>query len=270
MNKNHMEEIKKEDKKAFKPFIAIVLISGIIGGIIGVSSVYLKKMLGDSIPNLLMSMFEVITPFASIVLSILVIIISTIAYNKSRKEYDLWSETNEDDDIIDKIEERLSYILLLTSVNMILGFFFFGVGGMLSVVDKINYGLSDDFSIINFLCLLVGFILCMASSTIIQKKIVNLEKEINPLLKGSVYDFKFSEKWLDSCDEAIKLGIFKSAYKAYKSVSTTCVILWVICVLGYYIWDFGIVPMVMVIIIWLVQTISYCVESIKQSKSKLR
>ena len=40
-------------------------------------------------------------------------------------------KTNEYDDIIDKIEERLSYILLLTSVNMILGFFFFGGGGMM-------------------------------------------------------------------------------------------------------------------------------------------
>ena len=270
MNKNHVEEIKKEDKKAFKGYVVMLVICGIIGGIIGVSSVYLKKMLGESIPNLLMSIFEVITPFASIVLSILVIIISTIAYNKSRKEYDLWSETNEDEEIIDKLEERLSYIILLVSVNMILGFFFFGIGSMLSVVDKINYGLSDDFSIINFLCFLVGFILCMASSTLIQKKIINLEKEINPLLKGSVYDVKFSKKWLDSCDEAIKLGRYKSAYKAYTSVSTTCVILWVICVLGYDIWDFGVVPMVIVTIIWLVQTISYCVESIKQSKTKLR
>ena len=268
MNRNHVEEIKKEDKKAFKGYVAILVISGIIGGIIGASSAYLKKMLGDSIPNLLMSMFEVITPFASIVLSILVIIISRIIYNKSRKEYDLWSKTNEDDDIIDKIEERLSYILLLTSVNMILGFFFFGIGSMLSVYDKINYGFSDDFSIINFLCLLVGLILCLASSTLIQKKIINLQKEINPLLKGSVYDAKFSKKWLDSCDEAIKLGIFKSAYKAYKSVSITCVILWIFCFIGYDLWDFGVVPMVMVIIIWLVQTISYGIESIKQSKAR--
>ena len=86
------------------------------------------------------------------------------------------------------------------------------------------------------------------------------------MLKGSIYDVKFSKKWFDSCDEAIKLGIYKSAYKAYISVSTTCVILWVICVIGYDIWDFGIAPMVIVTIIWLVQTISYCVESIKQSK----
>lgn len=45
MNSNHVEEIKKEDKKAFKGYVAILVISGIIGGIIGASSVYLKKSL---------------------------------------------------------------------------------------------------------------------------------------------------------------------------------------------------------------------------------
>ena len=60
MNKNHVEEIKKEDKKAFKPFIAIVLISGLIGGVIGYMSVHLKKILGDSVSNLLISILEII------------------------------------------------------------------------------------------------------------------------------------------------------------------------------------------------------------------
>lgn len=66
MNSNHVEEIKKEDKKAFKGYIVIIVISGIIGGIIGASSVYLKKIFGEAIPSLLMSIFQVITPFASI------------------------------------------------------------------------------------------------------------------------------------------------------------------------------------------------------------
>lgn len=43
MNRNHVEEIKKEDKKAFKGYVAILVISGIIGGIIGASSAHLKK-----------------------------------------------------------------------------------------------------------------------------------------------------------------------------------------------------------------------------------
>lgn len=86
---------------------------------------------------------------------------------------------------------------------------------------------------------------------------------MNPLLKGSVYDVKFTEKFMDSCDEAIKLGIYKSAYKADVSVSTICIILWVFCVVGNDLWDFGVIPMVMVTIIWLVQTVSYCISSIR-------
>ena len=264
MNDNRVEEIKREDKKAFKRFAIIMVISAIVGGIIGGSSVYLKEMVGESVPTLLMNIFEVITPYASLVLTIITIIVSMIIYNKSRKGFELWSKTKEDDDTIDKIEEKLSYILLFTSVNLILGFFFFGLGGMLLPFNNVQ----GNFSTVKANLFLVGFILCIVSSILIQNKIVNLEKEINPLLKGSVYDVKFSKKWIDSCDEAIKLGIYKSAFKAYTTVTTTCIILWLICIIGYSLWDFGVVPMVMVTIIWLVQTITYCIESIKSSKVK--
>lgn len=264
MNNNRVEEIKKEDKKAFKKFIVITVIATIVGGIIGGSSVALKETLGGSVPNFLRNIFEVIAPYANIVLSLLIILIYKVVYSKSRKEYDLWKLKNEDDDKIDIIVEKLSYLMLFNSVNMILGFLFFGVGSMFLIFNN-N---SDGFNIIKIICLLGGFILCEASSILIQKNIINFEKEINPLLKGSVYDRKFSQKWLDSCDEAIKLRIYKSSYKAYTSVSTTCVILWLICIIGYDLWNFGVMPMVMVTIIWLVQTISYCLESIKQSKIK--
>lgn len=264
MNNNRVEEIKKEDKKAFKKFIVILVISAIVGGIIGGSSVALKETLGGSVPNFLKNIFEGITPYATIVLSILTILIYKIVYSKSRKEYDLWKLKNEDDDRIDIIEEKLSYVMLFNSINMILGFFFFGMGVMFLPF----YNNSGELGIVKFIYVLAGFILCVASSILIQKKIVNFEKEINPLLKGSIYDTKFSQKWIDSCDEAIKLNIYKSSYKAYTSVSTTCVILWLICIIGYDLWNFGVMPMVMVTIIWLVQTISYCLESIKQSKIK--
>ena len=34
MNRDHVEEIKKEDKKAFKSYVVILVIGGFIGGII--------------------------------------------------------------------------------------------------------------------------------------------------------------------------------------------------------------------------------------------
>lgn len=267
MNNSHVDEIKKEDRKAFKGFAIMVVII-----LIGISAekflfamlVNLKQAFGYSVPSLLVNTLEVITPFASLVLSILVMIISKIVYTNSKKEYDLWKQINEDDDTIDKIEEKLSYLIFLISANSIFGMFFIGIGGTLLPFDDAN-GIPRN---IKILCFFIGMILCLISSILIQNKIVNLQKEINPLLKGSVYDMNFSKKWLDSCDESIKLGIYKSSYKAYKSVSITCVILWLFCVVGYNLWDFGIMPMVIVIIIWLVQTISYYIELIKYSKVK--
>ena len=262
MNSNRVKEIKKEDKKAFKSFIIIMIISAIAGGILGGMSIYFKDSLSENLPDFIMNILEAITPFASVVLSLLVIITSSIVYKKLTKELKIWNESDEED-MIDKIEEKLSYILLLSSVNLIMGFFFFGVGFALPS-DYLD--LNGD--IVKRIFFFVGFVLCVLSSILIQKKFVNLEKEINPMLKGSVYDTKFSEKWIDSCDEAIKMGIYKSSYKAYRAVTNTCLILWLVCVLGYNVWDFGIMPFFIVTTIWLVQTVAYCLESIKNSKKR--
>lgn len=92
---------------------------------------------------------------------------------------------------------------------------------------------------------------------------MNLKKEINPLLKGNIYDVNFAKKWVDSCDESLKFKIFKSAYKSFISVNFTCKILWIFCILGYSLFGFGITPLLIVTIIWLVQMISYYIEDIK-------
>ena len=259
MSSNRVEEIKKEDKKAFKSFAIMMVISAMIGAVIGGGFKYLQENLGDNLSEFLVNRLMMITPYASLVLSILVIIVSVVIYKNSRKNLKLWNQSDEQEEMIDNIEEKLSYLLLFTSVNLILGFFFFGAGMAL---------LSEN-SYTKVILFLVGFIVCVVSTVLIQNKVVNLEKEINPFLNGSVYDFKFSKKWIDSCDEAIKLNIYKSSFKAYKSITNTCLILWIVCVLGYNFFDFGIMPLVMVTIIWLVQTVSYCRESIKCSKNNL-
>ena len=45
--------------------------------------------------------------------------------------------------------------------------------------------LSED-SYTKVILFLVGFIVCVVSTILIQNKVVNLEKEINPFLNGSV------------------------------------------------------------------------------------
>ncbi|GAA0703293.1 hypothetical protein GCM10008904_10220 [Paraclostridium ghonii] len=266
MSNKCINEIEKEDKKAFKSYVIILVICGVAGGFLGFMSENLKQIIGENLSISLINILQEITPFANITLSILVILISAIIYTDSRKEYELWKQSNEDDNSIDKIEENLSYLNLIVSVNCIIGIFFYGIGKVLMPLDN----RTGNLSFIKDICFLIGIMLCVISNILIQKKIINFRKEINPLLNGSIYDMKFTKKWLDSCDESEKLGMFKSAYKACTCVSRTCIILWLFCIIGYDLWNFGIMPMVIVTIIWLVQTISYSMESIKYSKSKSR
>lgn len=264
MNDNRINEIKKEDKKAFKGFLLITVLGGVCGALFSVFEDKLKVIMGDNLSNFLLNILEQIAPYASIILSILAIIVSVMIYTKSKKQYEVWKERDEDDDDIDKIERNLSCVILVTSVNTILGFFFFGAGINLIILNDTH----GELEIMKAILLLAGFMLCTASSILIQKNVVNLSKEINPLLKGSVYDSKFNEKWFESCDESIKLEIYKSSYKAFKSTSTACALLWGFCIAGSVLWNIGIMPLVMVSIIWLILTVSYCIESIRNPKTR--
>ena len=48
MSSNRVEEIKKEDKKAFKGFAIMMVISAMIGAVIGGGFKYLQENLGDN------------------------------------------------------------------------------------------------------------------------------------------------------------------------------------------------------------------------------
>ena len=136
MSSNRVEEIKKEDKKAFKGFAIMMVISAMIGAVIGGGFKYLQENLGDNLSEFLVNRLMMITPYASLVLSILVIIVSVIIYKNSRKTLKLWNQSDDQEEMIDNIEEKLSYVLLFTSVNLILGFFFFGAGMALLSEDS--------------------------------------------------------------------------------------------------------------------------------------
>ena len=84
---------------------------------------------------------------------------------------------------MDAAEQQLSWALLLTGLVIILDFFFFAA--------SIIYG--------RFLPDLILFLASVAVLVVLQQKIVDLERRINPEKRGSVYDMKFQKTWMDSC-----------------------------------------------------------------------
>jgi hypothetical protein len=260
MNNNKIHEIKKEDKSAFGKFTILIIIGLIVGMVVGIMSNMMKEGLAELISDGLIEVLSVIAPFANIVLTLVVMILVFYLYQKCRKQYQAWDGDNEEE--VNRIEIYLSYALWFTSILMVSSFFFFAVGFFLSTSNIYEY-----FSWMNLICYIAGFILAMTVTVVAQQKIVNFEKEINPEKQGSIFDMKFAKKWVDSCDEAERLSVYKSAYKSYEAVSKTCVFLWLFCVIGADIWNFGLIPITMVSIIWIVLISSYCLEAIRLSKN---
>ena len=100
MSSNRVEEIKKEDKKAFKGFAIMMVISAMIGAVIGGGFKYLQENLGDNLSEFLVNRLMMITPYASLVLSILVIIVSVVCMFLNINRYICTSKTSSCDFLI--------------------------------------------------------------------------------------------------------------------------------------------------------------------------
>ncbi len=254
-----IEEIKKEDKKSLVKFIIIMICSGIVGGFIGFGTAFAEDMnVTELMATVVVKLLETISPYANIIITVVSGIIVTVLYRQSRKLYAEWDE--EDEEVMNRIEVKLGYALMITAVVLILGYMFFAISfGKMETSDEAN--------VVEIILGLMGLIVVMVFTLYAQRKIVNFEKEMNPEKKGSVFDMKFQKKWVDSCDEAEMLQTYKAAFASYKATSMTCMVAWMVCIFGMMIWNFGYVPVVMVSVIWLVLTISYCMEAVKLAKN---
>ena len=268
------EKNKRENKAALKKFIPMIIVCAVIGGITGgISSFIGYSDFSGSIAEAALLIVNMVSPWAVIILGVLSFIVCWVIYRKARAMYEgaLTSakvtgepvesgESKEpgepDEQIIEAVGEKLSQGMFILSVIMIVQMLFFGI--MMADLENIA-----DYS----------FALAMAAAGIFvagnlaqlkqQQLMVDLEKEMNPSKKGSVYDAKFRDKWEESCDELEKVIIYKSAYKAYKTTALTCIVLWVVTATLSIAFKTGPLPSIAVTVIWLVQTVSYCREAMK-------
>lgn len=256
------KENKKEDAKALGKFITVFVVAGIIGGICGFFGTFLADIIKGDIWGNAKQLLGIFSPIAMYVLTTGVLVFDFVQEKKCRKRFEAWD--GEDENVYDWLDEKLNYVLMAASLNMILGYFFFGAAMYCEELwDSSSYeGASLWYAAIT----IAGLLYVTAVVIRVQKRVVNFSKEMNPEKRGSVYDTKFQKKWMESCDEAERLLIYKACYKAYMVTQSTCVCLWVVTTFGLMIFDTGLLPMVCVIIIWLAATIGYLAESMRLSK----
>ena len=262
---NKAEKNKRENKAALKKFIPMLIVCAVIGGITGgVSSFIGYSDFSGSIAEAALLIVNMMSPWAVIILGVSSFIACWAIYRKARAMYqealaaaEADGESGEpDEQIFEEVEDKLSQGMFILSVIMIVQMLFFGI--MMADLENIA-----DYSFAIAMVATGVFVVGNLAQLKQQQLMVDLEKEMNPSKRGSVYDAKFRDKWEESCDELEKIIIYKSAYKAYKTTALTCVILWIVTATLSIAFKTGPLPSVAVTVIWLVQTVSYCREAMK-------
>lgn len=259
------ETIKKENKKAGGKFIVLLICCGLIGAVMG----FLSARASTEIPDMAKAFEAFMTahiktigtalPIVMAILTAAAGVWSIMNVRSSRKEAVALIEADEDEELR-KVERKLSYNLWMTNGLMILHFLVFSV---MTFADK-KFGPDEIPRILMYT--VVVFMVGLAVITLLQQKLVDCARVINPEKKGSVYDLRFDKKWEESCDEAEKLMIYQSAYRAYKAVNLACMILWMIFTIMGLTCGVGFLPAVTAIIIWTVLTFVYNYYALKYSK----
>ncbi|MBE5944208.1 MAG: DUF3169 family protein [Lachnospiraceae bacterium] len=256
---------KKDDKKYFVKFMILLVISATAGYGIGFLFGKLKKS-GFHFPSITQDMMEIIAlsmPIVFLLINIVFAIISILSISKVRKQLRAWD--GEDEELADKIDMMLGLPIGLSGIMSIINMFMFSFCIHLDMITETG---KTSEKVLMFAIMGV-FILSFVVMMLIQKKCIDLTKDMNPEKQGSIFDVKFTEKWEESCDEAQKLQIYQASYGAFRAVNSICITLWLVCLILDLFFGIGITPVIMVTIIWLGNNVGYLVTGSKLEKAKL-
>lgn len=255
------DEIKQANRKALPKFLFFAVVCALVGGVIGYFS-------ADAEPASLVAMtknagalFGIrIAPWLMLALAILVPVVCLPLYRSAKKLAAVWDD--EDEDLYNTIDQKLSVVLWLAGAALILALFLltatYSVG--LEGIDSAN-----GFAF--FFISIAAFFAIMVEAMVFQQKCVDTTKQLNPEKKASVYDMHFQKKWMADCDEAEKIIIGKCAFKAYSATNIVCAVFAValaVCALPFNI---GFLPSLIVCLIWIVNLSVYSCEALRCSKA---
>lgn len=261
MNKEIELENKKEDKKHLIKFVLVMLGCLVLGFISGFTMSFFEdinvtQFISESAVEIIMT----VSIYGPIVLAVVGFVVFVIAFGKAKKLYSTWD--GEDDEVYRRIEGLLNIALSPTIVAQILVLVFLAIG-----LVKLDMLINEEM-VITLVVFGVGIVLSCVFMIIGQVKVVNFEKVLNPEKKGSALDLKFQEKWISSFDEAELSITYRATFVSYKTVNTTCGILWFVCFIGMMTFNLGIAPMCIIGVIWLVSQMSYVIACMKFENQK--
>lgn len=265
--------MKTEQKKmnTYMKYGLLMLAAIVIGGILGAVS-YMTLGSGEganaaAIGNGMNGILSVIQTYIfplMVILFAATVVIEEVSLGRLRSicRQVLESE-DEEGDLLDYQSEKAGAIGI--SVNTI-------SSGLALVILSTGYSINslEAGETRNFLFACVTFILLHLYNGYWQVRFVKTVQKAHPEKTADPVSMKFTQQWLDSCDEAERKMIYRSSYKAYVAMQKLFPLLILISMLTNLFWDTGIFAVIMLVVGWVFVTIVYCSScvSVKGNKHK--
>lgn len=248
-----MKEKKSSYFTATWKMLAAVLIGGIAGGVSVVIYELMKKGIDVGIRTINGTIQQYIFP--------VLIVIAEYSLHRLKNVYKEMNEADEDRFCeLDYEEEKwgawISGINLVSQVACII---------ILSFGYSLKYIESGKSRYFLFACII--FILCYFYDIYLSVRYVKAIQAAHPEKKGDPTSSKFTEQWVESCDEAEKEIIYKSAYKTYIVLNKVIPILLLLTLIANMFLNTGILAVLVVAVIYLVTGMTY-IRSSMVSKAK--
>lgn len=253
----------EEKTRGIRDLLFKMLVSAVIGGILGLLIGYLHFSQQGDLPAFTSRWLALIQGLilpGLLIITLLSIILQESIFRKL-KEVSGLLEAAEDEDFhrLDYEEERIGALLVGANV----------MSQVLCIV-LFSFGYSFDYlKDLPALSSCLVFIICFVYCGCMQARYIQLTQAVHPEKKGNVASRKFRQQWLESCDEAEKEIIYQSAYKAYALANTLLGILLFVTLVANLLFHTGILAIIVVGIVYLAQTLTYCRSCVQLKKIKI-
>lgn len=254
---DNRSEIKKANRRAMPKFLLIMAASMLAGGVAGFFCArYGLDRLAGGMKEAASFFGANVAPWLMLALVAILPAVCVPIDRGIEKRLAAW---NGEDEGVDEAE-KLSVVIWLSQAVLIVSFF------LLAAVYSGGFAIFDQQEGMFFLSIAAFFVI-MIETVVLQQKCVDAVKRINPEKTASIYDMRFQRKWMDSCDEAEKLMIGRCAFKAYRATNLVCLILAVLLAICALVFDAGLLPSLVVCVIWIVNHTAYAKEAIQSNKA---